>query len=79
MGLVLRRSLFVTLAGLTAGLGLAWAGRRILSAKLFDVTASDPRVFAWAALGVLAIGAVSAWAPARRAARVDPVAALRAE
>ncbi|MEP6592685.1 MAG: FtsX-like permease family protein, partial [Acidobacteriota bacterium] len=79
VGLVLRRSLFVTLAGLTAGPGLAWAGGHMLSAKLFDVTASDPRVFAWAALGVLAVGAVSAWAPARRAARVDPVAALRAE
>jgi predicted permease len=77
--LILRRSLFVIVIGLCAGMGLAWASSRILEAQLFNVTATDPRVLAWVALGVVAIGAVAAWVPARRAARVDPVVALRAE
>ena len=77
--LVLGRSLVVVVAGLTVGMGLAWAGGRILNAQLFDVTASEPRVLAAAALGLLVIGGLAAWVPARRAARIDPVMALRAE
>jgi predicted permease len=77
--LVLRRSLFVVMTGLAAGMGLAWASGRILNAQLFDITASDPRVLAGAALGLLLVGGFSAWVPARRAARIDPVIALRAE
>jgi putative ABC transport system permease protein len=77
--LVLSRSLFVVLTGLAAGIGLAWAGGRILKAQLFDVTAGDPRVLGAAALAVLLIGSVAAWLPARRAARIDPITALRAE
>jgi ABC-type antimicrobial peptide transport system permease subunit len=77
--LVLSRSLFVVLTGLAAGIGLAWAGGRILTAQLFDVTAGDSRVLGAAALAVLLIGSVAAWLPARRAARIEPVIALRAE
>jgi predicted permease len=77
--LVLRRSLFVVAAGLVVGLGLAWASGRILNAQLFDITASEPRVLAGAVLGVLLVGAFAAWVPARRAARIDPIIALRAE
>jgi putative ABC transport system permease protein len=77
--LVLGRSLFVVVTGLTAGIGLAWAGGRILDAQLFDVTARDPRVLAAAAVAVLLVGSVAAWLPARHAARIEPIAALRAE
>jgi len=77
--LVLRRSLLVVAAGLVVGLGLAWASGRILSAQLFDISASEPRVLAGAVLGVLLVGAFAAWVPARRAARIDPVIALRDE
>jgi putative ABC transport system permease protein len=77
--LVLGRSLFVVVTGLAVGMGLAWAGGRILNAQLFDVTAGDPRVLAAAALAVLMVGTVAAWLPARRAARIDPIAALRSE
>lgn len=77
--LVLGRSLFVVATGLAAGMGLAWASGRILRAQLFDVSATDPRVFAAAAAGMLLVGIVAAWLPARRAARIDPVTALRAE
>ena len=77
--LMLGRSLLVVATGLAAGIGLAWAGGRILTAQLFDVTARDPRVFAGAAIAVLLVGSVAAWLPARRAARIEPVIALRAE
>jgi putative ABC transport system permease protein len=77
--LVLGRSLIVVVSGLAVGMGLAWAGGRILNAQLFDVTATEPRVLVAAALGLLMIGGLAAWVPARRAARIDPVMALRAE
>jgi putative ABC transport system permease protein len=77
--LVLGRSLVVVVAGLAVGMGLAWAGGRLLNAQLFDVTAGEPRVLAAAALGLLMIGGLAAWVPARRAARIDPVMALRSE
>jgi ABC-type antimicrobial peptide transport system permease subunit len=77
--LMLARNLLVVLAGLTIGMGIAWASRRILAAQLFDITATDARVLAAATLGLLVVGGVAAWLPARRAARIDPVVALRAE
>jgi putative ABC transport system permease protein len=43
------------------------------------VNSHDPRVLAAAALALLTIGSVAAWLPARRAARIDPVVALRTE
>lgn len=79
VGLMLSRSLLVVAIALTAGTGLAWVGGRILSAQLFDVTPGDPRVFAGAVLGLLVVAGAAAWIPARRAARIDPVIALRAE
>ncbi|HYT73982.1 MAG TPA: FtsX-like permease family protein, partial [Vicinamibacterales bacterium] len=77
--LVLGRSLFVVGAGLAIGMGLTWAGGRILTAQLFGVTAGDPRVLAAGAVGLFVVSSVAAWLPARRAARIDPVRSLRAE
>jgi putative ABC transport system permease protein len=75
--LVLQRSLVVILCGLAAGLAIAWAGGKAINAQLFGIAASDVRVIASAAAGVLAVAAFAAWVPARRAARIDPVVALR--
>jgi predicted permease len=77
--LILARSLGVVVTGLAAGSGLAWANARLLSAQMFEVSANDPRVLVAAALALLTIGALAAWLPARRAARIDPVIALRTE
>jgi ABC-type antimicrobial peptide transport system permease subunit len=77
--LVLARSLVVVATGLAAGMGLASATGRLLSAQLFDVSASEPRVLAPAAVALLVVAVFAAWVPARRAARIDPVIALRAE
>jgi putative ABC transport system permease protein len=77
--LVLGRSVAVMAVGVLVGLALAWAGGRLVTAQLFDVEARDLRVFAAAALILLLAGGGAAWIPARRAARIDPTTALRAE
>jgi putative ABC transport system permease protein len=77
--LMLARSLVVVAAGLGAGIALALAGGRALHAQLFDVAPGDPRILTAAALGLLLIWSLAAWFPARRAARIDPVVALRLE
>jgi len=65
--------------GIAAGLILSSALTRSVRGLLFDVSPADPSSLTSAA-GVLAIlAALAAWVPARRAARVDPVVALREE
>ncbi len=77
--LVVRRGLVPAGVGLAAGLAAAAGGTRLLGVLLFEVHAGDPLTLAGVA-GLLAVVAgVATWVPARRAARVDPVIALRVE
>jgi putative ABC transport system permease protein len=77
LSLVLRQGMRLTLSGVAVGLLASLAATRGLRALLFDVSARDPAVFASIAL-LLSIVALAACAlPARRAARLDPIAALR--
>ena len=77
--LVLREAIALAILGSAAGLGLALAAGQVIRERLFGVGPSDPVSLA-VAIGVLgAVALVAAWSPARRAARVDPVDALRAE
>ena len=71
----------MTLVGISLLLGVAgaFAATRLLSSLLFGVGASDPGTFAGIVLLVSAVAFVAAWVPARRATRVDPIIALRAE
>jgi len=71
----------VALAGWGIALGLAgaWGVSRVLSSLLFGVSATDPLTYIGTALALLAVASLASWIPARRAARVDPVEALRAE
>jgi hypothetical protein len=64
--------------GLVAGLGGALALSRLLATLLFEVEPGDPGTYAMVAATLLAAALVSAWLPARKAARVDPVLAFRA-
>jgi putative ABC transport system permease protein len=77
--LVLTRALRVVVAGLVVGLAGAAGVTRVLQTFLFGVTPTDPIVFAIVTLLLLAVGLMAAWLPARRAAGIDPWAALRAE
>jgi ABC-type antimicrobial peptide transport system permease subunit len=75
--LVFRRVGVLIAAGLAFGLvGSLWAAR-FVGALLFRLEAHDPGTFVGAATVLVAVGVLAAWLPARRVARVDPVAALR--
>lgn len=69
------------LAGIGMGIGMlgALALSRLMQTLLFGVTATDPLTFATAAMILLASACGASWAPARRAAQVDPMVVLRAD
>ncbi|HYJ04706.1 MAG TPA: ABC transporter permease [Chthoniobacterales bacterium] len=71
----------MTLVGISVVIGLAgaFAATRILEGLLFGVGASDPVTFVSIVVLVSAVAFIAAWLPARRATRVDPIIALRAE
>jgi putative ABC transport system permease protein len=79
IGLVMGRASLLTGLGLAAGLGTAIASGRLLETLLFGVTARDAVSLAAAAILLGVVAMVAAWIPARRAARVDPLVALRVE
>jgi len=79
VGLVLRRSLMVSLVGVTVGLGLAVLLGKAIRGMLFGVSAGDPATLLAAASILFVTAALAAWIPARRAARVDATVSLRAE
>jgi putative ABC transport system permease protein len=76
---VLRSALRTAAAGIALGAALSLAAGRLLADQLYGVTAHDPAVFLTAALVLGATGLVASYLPARRAARLDPIAALREE
>jgi predicted permease len=77
--LVLTRALRIVIAGLIVGLVGAVGVTRVLQTFLFGVTPTDPLVFTIVTLLLLAVGLMAAWLPARRATRINPLSALRAE
>jgi ABC-type antimicrobial peptide transport system permease subunit len=69
----------LTVLGLVLGLPAALALVRFVESRLYGVSANDPLTFTAAAVLFLGVALVAAWLPARRAAKVDPMLALRAE
>jgi ABC-type antimicrobial peptide transport system permease subunit len=65
--------------GLGLGLLAAFGVSRAMASMLYGVSASDPMTYAGVAAVLGAIAVVASWLPARRATRVDPIVALRAE
>jgi putative ABC transport system permease protein len=79
LSMILRETLALTLAGLAVGLPCTLAASHLVGHMLFDVSANDPATLAAVALSLAAVAALAGYIPARRAVRVDPMAALRYE
>jgi predicted permease len=79
LNLILRRALLLVSIGLTIGGALAWFAVRFASSYIFGVQAHDGLTFTAVVLVLAAASFFAAWLPARRAASVDPILALRSE
>jgi predicted permease len=79
VGMILRESLVLLSAGVAIGLPLAFVSARILRQQLFQLDPADPVTFAVTVLVIAATTIIAAWLPARTAAKVNPVSALRCE
>src|SRR5579859_2100598 len=77
--MVLRESLTLLAIGLVLGLPLTLAATRVIRQQLFNLSPVDPTTIATAITVVAAMTVLAAWLPARRAAKVDPMQALRCE
>jgi predicted permease len=77
--LVVRQVLILAGVGLAIGTGLLLAGGRVLTGLLFGVDVADPATLLAAGAILATVAFLSAWVPARRATRVDPIQALRME
>lgn len=75
--LVMGQGFVLAAAGIAAGLCGAFAATRVLKTLLFEVSATDPVTFAGVAVLFLLVALAATYIPARRAARIDPMAALR--
>ena len=79
MGMVLRQGAWLVAAGMVGGLACTYAATRVMARFLFFVSADDPLTFASVTLLLGATALAACYVPARRAMRVDPSVALRAE
>jgi putative ABC transport system permease protein len=79
LGLVVGQGVRLGVAGIVIGLMIAFSGARWLKPLLFQESARDPAVYALVAAVLLAVAVAASYVPARRAARVDPNIALRAD
>jgi ABC-type antimicrobial peptide transport system permease subunit len=77
--LVLRQSLYQLLPGIAIGVVAALALTRVMASQLYGVSTTDPLTFAAVTLSLIAVGTLASYVPARRAAAVEPITALRQE
>jgi len=79
VGMVLKETLTLVACGILLGVPAALAGGRMISARLFGIRAADPATIAAASLLMIVVAALAGFLPALRAAKTDPMEALRHE
>jgi predicted permease len=79
LAMVLRETLLVVFCGIAIGLPAAWLATRLLASRLFGLSAHDPATLALATGAIVAAAVIAGLLPARRAAEVDPMVALRCD
>jgi predicted permease len=77
--MVIRQAMVVALTGIAAGIAAAFGLTRLMATLLYDVKPTDPSTFAAVAIAMTATSLLASWLPALKAARVDPLRALRYE
>jgi len=79
VGLVVSDGLILVMIGVGGGICLAIAGSRVLRGLLYGIEATDVATYIVTSLVLIAVALIAAWLPARRAAKVDPMIAMRPE
>jgi predicted permease len=79
LGMVLKESLWLVVVGIVIGVPIALAATRLISARLFGISSADPLTIALAVSLMIGVASLAAFLPALRAAKVDPLVALRYE
>jgi ABC-type antimicrobial peptide transport system permease subunit len=77
--MILRESLALVCVGVIVGIGAAMAATRLIQSQLYGLSPTDPVSYGAVALLLVAVALVAVLIPARRAAKIDPMVALRAE
>jgi len=77
--MVIRQALWMAMVGAITGLAGAWTLRQVIAQLLFGISPADPATFLAAALLLIGFATAASYVPARRAAKVDPMVALRYE
>lgn len=77
LGLILKRAVILVLLGMAIGLAGAFAAARVIRTMLYEMSPHKPLLLGAACLFLLLTAGASAWLSARRAARIDPIQALR--
>ena len=79
LGMVMRENLRRVAVGVAIGIAISFAATRVIASLLYGVSATDPLTFITTALLLIAVAAIAALLPARRATRIDPLSALRVD
>jgi ABC-type antimicrobial peptide transport system permease subunit len=76
---ILREAFTLAVVGIALGFPAVFAATRFVQSQLYEVRPNDPLILASVSVTLVVVALVAAWFPARRATRVDPITALRAE